>query len=214
LSAFEGASLNIISSLWEQVAKGQQDFFGDAHENDVWHWLIGFVLFVLWTIEESLEHDVGLQIVKDLVVTKVAKLRQVKDGLLLVQLVVLVVVHFDETLADEVHFLHITLVADNTLSRRRNTTVHLNDKLVGEAALALLEEVIEGSLEFFEDSGVLNQISLHLGCDLLVELELLDDQVEIVEEGLLDVLSDIVIQRWLNMERLVGLLNLLDPHVK
>jgi len=48
----------------------------------------------------------------------------------------------------------------------------------------------------------------------LVELELLNDQVEIVKESLLNVLSDIIIQSWLDVEWLVRLFNFLDPHVE
>ena len=48
----------------------------------------------------------------------------------------------------------------------------------------------------------------------MVELELLNNQVEIVKEGLLDVLSDIIIQSWLDVEWLVRLFNFLDPHVE
>jgi len=48
----------------------------------------------------------------------------------------------------------------------------------------------------------------------LVELELLNNQVEIVKEGLLNVLSDIIIQSWLDVEWLVRLFNFLDPHVE
>jgi hypothetical protein len=44
---------------------------------------------------------------------------------------------------------------------------------------------------------------LHLWGDLLIELELFNNQVEIIEESLFDVLSDIVVQSWLNMEWLV-----------
>jgi hypothetical protein len=75
-----------------------------------------YLLFVLWTIKERLENNVGLQIVEDLVVTKVTEFGQIENGLLLVKLVVLVVVHFNEALANEIHFLDVTLVADNTLS--------------------------------------------------------------------------------------------------
>mgnify|MGYP004184070287 CR=1 FL=1 len=44
---------------------------------------------------------------------------------------------------------------------------------------------------------------MHLWSDLLIELELFNNQVEIVEEGLLYVLSDIIVQGWLDMEWLV-----------
>ena len=106
-------------------------------------------------------------------------------------------------MTNEIHFFDITFVTNDALSRCRNTAVHLNNELICEATLALLKEMIEGSLELFEDSGVLNQIGLHLWRDLLVELELLDNQIEIVKEGLLDVLSDIVVKGWLDVERLV-----------
>lgn len=49
---------------------------------------------------------------------------------------------------------------------------------------------------------------------MLEELELLDDQVVVIEEGLVDVLLDIVVQVWLDVERLVRLFDLLDPHVQ
>ena len=49
---------------------------------------------------------------------------------------------------------------------------------------------------------------------LLVEAELLDNKVVIVEECLVDVVLDIVVQVWLYVERLVRLLNLLDPHIQ
>ena len=48
----------------------------------------------------------------------------------------------------------------------------------------------------------------------MIELELLNDQVEIVQEGLFNVLSDVVVKCGLDMERLVRLLNFLDPHVE
>jgi hypothetical protein len=117
-------------------------------------------------------------------------------------------------LPDEVHFFYVTLVADDALARGRDAAVHLDDQLVGESTLTLLKEVVEGSLELFEDAGVLNQVGLHFWGDLLVELELLDNEVEIVKESLLDVFADIVVERWLDVERLVRLFNLLDPHVE
>ena len=138
-----------------------------------------------------------------MVVTKVAEFRQIEDGFLLLKFVIFIVVDFDEALTDEVHFLHITLVTNDTLSWGRNTAIHLNNQLVSEATLALLEEMVEGSLELFEDASVLDQICLHLWSNLLIELEFFDNEVEIVEECLLNVLSDIVIECWLNMEWLV-----------
>jgi hypothetical protein len=110
-----------------------------------------------------------------LIVTKVTVFGKIKDWSLLVNLVVFVVVDFYETLSDKVHLLNITFVADNALSWRGDPAIHLDNEFVSESTLTLLEEVVERSLKFFEDSGVLDQVSLHLWRNLLVELELLDD---------------------------------------
>ena len=74
--------------------------------------------------------------------------------------------------------------------------------------------MVKRPLKFFEYSGILNQIGLHLWSDLLVELEFFDDEVEVVAERLLNILSDIIIQRWLNMIWLVRLFDFFDPHVE
>ena len=63
--------------------------------------------------------------------------------------------------------------------------------------------MVERLFELLEYSRVLNQISLHFGRDLLVELELFDNQVEVIKESLLNVFSDVVVQSWLDMERLI-----------
>jgi hypothetical protein len=60
----------------------------------------------------------------------------------------------------------------------------------------------------------LNQLSLHLGSEVLVELELFDDQVEVVHESLFDVFPDVVVESGLDMVWFVRLLNLLDPHIQ
>jgi hypothetical protein len=73
--------------------------------------------------------------------------------------------------------------------------------------------MVEGFFKLLEHSSVLDQLSLHLWCDLLIEWELFNDQIEIVFESLLNVLSDVVIESWLDMEWLVWFLNFLNPHV-
>jgi len=163
---------------------------------------------------QGLEDNIGLQVVQNLVISKVGELGQVKDWLLLLVLIIFIVEDFDKTLSNKVHLLNITLVTDNSFTWSVNSAVHVDDQLIGESSLALLKEVVEGSLEFLEDSGVLDKISLHLWCDLLVELELLDNQIEIVQEGLFNIFSDVVVQSWLNVEWLVGLLDLFDPHIQ
>ena len=149
-----------------------------------------------------------------MVVSEVRELWKVKNWFFLDFLIVLIVVDLNETLSDEIHLLDIALVTDDSLAWSVNSAVHCNNQFVGKTSLTLLEEMIERSLEFLEDSSVLDQVSLHLRSNLLIELELLNDQVEIVEEGLLDILSDIVVESWLDMEWLVRLFDFLNPHVK
>ena len=164
-------------------------------------------------MSKSSEHNIGLQVVQNLVVSEVRELWKVEDWLLFDLLVIFVVVNLHEALSDEIHLLDVTLVADDSLSWCVDSAVHGNDELISEASLTFFKEMIERPFELLEDSCVLNQVGLHLWSNLLVELELLDNQVEIIQEGLLDVLSDVIIQSWLNMEWLVRLFNLLDPHV-
>jgi len=191
-----------------------EDVLRDTHEDDIWHGLETAILLIFRGVGQGLEKNVRLKVVQDLVVSEVRVLGKIEDRLLLVELIVFIVVNFYETLSDEIHFLNVGLVTDNSLAWSVNSAVHADNKLIGKTSLAFLEEMVEGSLELLEHSGILDEISLHLGGNLLVELELLDNQVEIIEEGLLNVLSDIVIEGGLNMERLVGFLNLLDPHVE
>jgi hypothetical protein len=128
-----------------------------------------------------------------LVVSEVRELWKIENWLLLGFLVVLIIVNLNETLSNEVHFLDITLVANNSLPWSVDSAVHSNNQLVSETSLTLLKEMVERSLELLEDSGILDQISLHLWSNLLVELELLNNQVEIVKESLFNVLSDIIV---------------------
>jgi hypothetical protein len=214
VSPLEGSSLDVVSSLGEEFAQLLQDVLRDTHEDDVGHWFEVSILLVLRGVSQGLEQNVGFKVVQDLIVSEVGVLRKIEDGLFLVDLVILVVVNLDESLSDEVHLLDIGFIRDNSLTRSVNSAIHTDDELIGKSSLALLKEMVERALKLLEDSSVLDQIGLHLWCDLLVELELLDDQVEIVKEGLLHILPDVVIKRGLNMERFVGLFNLLDPHVQ
>ena len=165
-------------------------------------------------MSKSLEHKIGLEVVKNLIISKVRVFWKVENWLLLDMLIILIVVNLDKPLPDEIHFLHIALETNDGLSWGIDSAVHSNDELIGESSLTFFEEMIEASLKFFENSGVLDEISLHFWSDLLIELELFNNQVEIIKESLLDVFSDVVIESWLDMEWLVGLLNFLDPHVQ
>ena len=149
-----------------------------------------------------------------MVVSEVRELWQVENWLLFLDLIVVVVVDLNNSLSDEIHLLDITLVTNDSLTGSVESAEHVDDQLVGETSLAFVEEMVERLFEFLENSSVLDQLGLHLWSDLLVENKLFNDQVEVIHEGLLNVLSDIVIEGWLDVEWLVGLLNLLDPHIK
>ena len=151
---------------------------------------------------------------KDVVIAEVRKLGQVQNRFLAHFLVVFIVEDFDETLPNEEHFLDVLAEANNLTTLRIDTAEQVDDEFVNEATLALIKEMVESLFEVLEDASVLDQVSLHLGSDLMVEVELFDDQVEIVQESLLDVLADVVVQGWLDVERSVRLLNFLDPHVQ
>lgn len=116
------------------------------------------------------------------------------------QVVVLVVVHNNVALFDEVHFFHVGLVADDRHVSHVESAQHVDDQVVGESSLALVKEVAECLFELSEGLGALNQLGLHLRSDLLVELELLNDKVEVEHEGILNVLSDFVVQIGLDMQ--------------
>ena len=154
---------------------------GAAHENDVWQvFLACSLLIFLWRVGQGLKHKVGFEVVQDLVVSEVGVLWQVEDWLVLDDLIVFIVEHLDEPLSDEPHFLHVGSVWNDDSTGVLDSTEHVDDHLIGKAALALLEEMLEGSLELLEDSGVLDKVSLHLWSDLLEEGELFNNKVEIV----------------------------------
>lgn len=90
-------------------------------------------------------------------------------------LIIFVVEDFDESLADEIHFLDITFVTDYGLAWCVDAAIHVYDQFVGESTLTFLEKVVKTSFKFFEHPSILDQIRLHFGGDLLVELEFLDD---------------------------------------
>jgi hypothetical protein len=109
----------------------------------------------------------------------------------------------NDTLLDEVHFFHIGLVVEYYLSWGHDPAEHRNDDLIDKSSLAVIEKVVERLLKFLKDSCILNYISLHHRSDLLVEVKFLYDQVEVIQESLLDVSSDVIIQSGLDVIWLV-----------
>jgi hypothetical protein len=78
-----------------------------------------------------------------LVVSEVRELRKIKDWLLFLDLVILVVEHFNQALSDEIHLLYIALVGNDYFAWGVDSAVHCDDQLVGEASLAFFKEVVE-----------------------------------------------------------------------
>ena len=163
---------------------------------------------------QSFDDCVLLETLKDLVVSKVSEFRQVQDGMILDQLVILMVVNFGDTFSNEVKLFHVRVVWNDNPTMLKEFAEKADDKFVGEAPLAILEEVVEIILKLGEGFSQFDQTGLHFRGDLLIEVEFLNDEVKVIPVGLLDVFSDVVVQVWLQVERVVRFLDLFDPHIK
>ena len=137
---------------------------------------------------------------KNLVVSKVTKFRQVENRSFLDDFIVIIIENLNDSLSDEIYLLNVTFVADYNSSGGVKSAEHVDDKFISESSLAFVKEMVERFLKFLENSGVLNQLCLHLWGDLLIERKLFNYQVEVIFEGLFNVLSDIVVQSGLDME--------------
>jgi hypothetical protein len=104
-----------------------------------------------------------------LVISKITKFRQVKNWSFLHDFIIVIVVNLNDTLSNEVDFLDIALVADDNSSRSIKSAEHIDDQFISEASLTLVEEMVERFFKLLEHSGVLDQLSLHLWRDLLIE---------------------------------------------
>lgn len=80
---------------------------------------------------------------------------------------------------------------------------HVDDDFIREASLTFFEEMRKVLFEFLKCLSHLNDFSLHSWSDLLVELEFFNQKVEIILISLLNVLSDVVVELWLHVKRLV-----------
>lgn len=183
-----------------------EHFFTNTHKNNIRHLVIGSLSVVLPILIAfkltgvRFEYNIRFELVEHLVVTEVAVFWQVQDWHLFEDLVVFVVIHLNEALSDKKEFFHVAFVAYNCLAGCVNPTVHIDDKLIDEATFALFEKVLKLAFELAEDARILDQVGLHLGCDLLEEWELLDHEVEVKKVRLLYIFSDIIVQHRLNME--------------
>jgi hypothetical protein len=97
----------------------------------------------VWRVRKCLKHQIGFQIVEYLVVAEIGVLGQVQNGFVFVVLIIFVVEHFYEALPDEVHFLDVTFVADDSFARSVNPAVHANNQFIGKASFTFFKEVVE-----------------------------------------------------------------------
>jgi len=74
--------------------------------------------------------------------------------------------------------------------------------------------MVEWLFEISENSSILDKLSLHFWSNLLEERELLNNKIEIIEESLFDIFSDIIVESWLNMEWFIWFFYLLNPHIE
>ena len=101
--------------------------------------------------------------------------------------------HLYNTLTNKIHFFDRWFIADDGSVLLKDSAEHVYDELIDEAPFTIIKEVIEGALKLLEYFRVLNEIGLHLRCDLLVEGKLLNDQVEVIKECLFNVLANIAV---------------------
>ncbi len=99
------------------------------------------------------------------------------------------------------HLMKLLLVSHNLLVGWIYPRIHINYQLIGESLVAEVKEMFEFLLKVHEDD--VHDLGLHLGRQLLVELELLDDHVEIIEQGILDVAPYLLVEGWRDVEGLV-----------
>jgi len=182
-SSFSCSLLDVLSGLREEVAKLLDLLLFNAHEEDVWKLLL--VLVIVQRLLMSLVNQIRLQVKENLEISEVRVFGEVEDWLLLVNsallvvadliVISLIVVNIDKPLSDKEHFLNISFIADDNLAWNVDSAEHVDDQVVGEASLAFFKEVVKRLLKISKGPSTLDQFSLHLWSDLLIELEFFDD---------------------------------------
>ena len=82
---------------------------------------------------------------------------------------------------------------NDSSSRSVDSTVKIDDNLVDKSSLTFFEEMVEWFFKLMENSSVLDKFWLHFWCNLLIEVEFFNNQVEIKQKRLFNVFSDIVV---------------------
>ena len=121
------------------------------------------------------------------------------------------IVHRHCSLLNEVYLAEFLPVGYNSCVWFVNPSEHVYNKLINESSLAVFKEVSELQLEIFKYGT--NYLSLHLGRYLLIEIEFLNNEVKIVQKGIVNELLNVTIQiRW-DIVGLVGSFDLFDPDI-
>ena len=79
--------------------------------------------------------------------------------------------NLNNTLSNKVHFLYITLVADDSFTRCVQSAIHTDNQFISESSFTFIKEMTELFLKFIEHFGAFHQISLHFGSHLRIEWE-------------------------------------------
>lgn len=175
-SSLLGLSDQILFGLREQFAHIQEPIFLNTHE-DIFlcDHLTGVSISTECLFEAQCpDSNIGFQRFKNLIITKEAILWQVQNCHIFDALVVVVVEYLYDTLSNEIQVLDVGFVGDHRLAMGKESTEHVDDKLINKASLALAEEVFKVPFKLSECRGHLDKLGLHLRSYLLVEWELLD----------------------------------------
>jgi hypothetical protein len=179
----------------EQITEVEEDLTGHTHESGLLSILCRF------------ENDVGLQIVYDLIIAKDRELWQ-EHKICDLELII----HGNCTFLDEVELAELLSIRDYSGIRLVYPSKHVYDKFINETTLAVLKEVPELCLEILENCTY--DLCLHFWWDLLVEIEFFNNQIEIVQEGIMNELFNVTIQIRRDIVGLVGPFYFLDPNVE
>ena len=107
----------------------------------------------------------------------------------------ILIVHSDFSFLNKVDLPEFLSIVNDSRIRLVYPSEHIDNQLIYEASLAVFEEMSELQLKLFENSAY--NLGLHLGRDLLIEVEFLYNQVEIMQEGVMYELLDVTVQvRW------------------
>lgn len=194
-SLLESAVFQVLLGYWEQVAQVQEDFTVYTHKTG------------LSTMFGSSEAYVGFKITYDLIVTKDRVWRQ-QHKVFNQELIE----HGYSPLLNEVYLAELLPIAHYSQVRFVYPREHIDYQLIHEPSLTVLKEMFEVCLKVLKYR--LHYLSLHLGRYLLIEVELFNNQIKIVHEGIMHVLLDVTVKVRGDIVGLVRTLYLFNPDIQ